>query len=578
VLDVSHSRLVGRTAELGRLLDQLDAAAAGRPVVTLISGDAGVGKTRLVTELAARARERGFTVLSGRCAELGDAVPYLPLADALRDATTGPAPRGLLLDALAARPVLSRLLPDRDAGQPAGGDMPGIVQQQLFGAVLGMLAELAEASPVLLILEDLHWADRSTRDLLTFLSRMLHSERLAVVATYRSDDMHRRHPLRPVVAELLRLPSVTSIELGPLPASAMAEHLTTISALPLDAAAIGQMITRAEGNPYYAEELLAASSAGSDLPAGLADLLLARIERLSGTAQQVLRTAAVTGRRVDDELVREASGLDEASYEEAVREAVAQQLLVPDGEQGLSFRHALLREAVYADLLPGERTRLHARLAELLADEHRLAEVPGTAAELAHHYLASHDIPGAFSASVLAGQEAERLAAPAEAHRHYDQALSLWERVSEPEKLSGMGRGKLALRSALSAADGGDLARAAAQLRRLLGYLGKKADPALLCRVNERLAYFLIDLDEDDAARAAAQTAVDALPPDPPRWEYARALATHARALLSMPDLEPARSRAEQARTAAKAAGALWVEADALVTLGLISERAGNIA
>lgn len=578
MLDVSHSRLVGRTAELGRLLDQLDAAAAGRPVVTLISGDAGVGKTRLVTELAARARERGFTVLSGRCAELGDAVPYLPLADALRDATTGPAPRGLLLDALAARPVLSRLLPDRDAGQPAGGDMPGIVQQQLFGAVLGMLAELAEASPVLLILEDLHWADRSTRDLLTFLSRMLHSERLAVVATYRSDDMHRRHPLRPVVAELLRLPSVTSIELGPLPASAMAEHLTTISALPLDAAAIGQMITRAEGNPYYAEELLAASSAGSDLPAGLADLLLARIERLSGTAQQVLRTAAVTGRRVDDELVREASGLDEASYEEAVREAVAQQLLVPDGEQGLSFRHALLREAVYADLLPGERTRLHARLAELLADEHRLAEVPGTAAELAHHYLASHDIPGAFSASVLAGQEAERLAAPAEAHRHYDQALSLWERVSEPEKLSGMGRGKLALRSALSAADGGDLARAAAQLRRLLGYLGKKADPALLCRVNERLAYFLIDLDEDDAARAAAQTAVDALPPDPPRWEYARALATHARALLSMPDLEPARSRAEQARTAAKAAGALWVEADALVTLGLISERAGNIA
>ena len=99
---------------------------------------------------------------------------------------------------------------------------------------------------------------------------------------------------------------------------------------------------------------------------------------------------------------------------------MAHQLLVPDGDQGYSFRHALLREAVYADLLPGERTRLHARLAELLADERRLAEVPGTAAELAHHCLASHDMPGAFAASVLAGQEAERLAAPAEAHRHYD--------------------------------------------------------------------------------------------------------------------------------------------------------------
>ena len=579
MLGVPHSELVGREAELSHLLATLESAASGRPVVTLVSGDAGVGKTRLVSELAARAREDGFTVLSGRCAELGDAVPYLPLADALRDATTGPSPGGVLLDALAARPVLSRLLPDRNESQPAGGDMPGLVQQQLFGAVLGMLAELAGASPVLLVLEDVHWADQSTRDLLTFLSRMLHNERLAVVATYRSDDMHRRHPLRPLVAELLRLPGVSSVELGPLAASAMAQHLTALSPRQLGAQAIDRMITRAEGNAYYAEELLAASSAGSQLPAGLADLLLARMERLSAATQQVLRTAAVTGRRVDDELVRRASGLDELVYDGAVREAVAHQLLVPDGEQGYSFRHALLREAIYADLLPGERTRLHARLADLLADERRLAEVPGTAAELAHHCLASHDIQGAFSASVLAGEEAERLAAPAEAHRHYDQALSLWERVSDPEKLSGLGRGKLAFRSAVSAADGGDLARAAGQLRRLLGYLTENTDRVLLCRVQERLSYFLNDLGEDPAAAAAGQAAVDALPPDPPTWEHARALATHARALLGFPDHEAiAGARAEQARVAAQAAGAPWVEADALVTLGLISERAGRIA
>jgi predicted ATPase len=261
-------------------------------------------------------------------------VPYLPLADALRDATTGPSAGGPVLDALAARPVLSRLLPDRNESQPAGGDMPGLVQQQLFGAVLGLLTELAAASPVLLVLEDVHWADQSTRDLLTFLSRMLHAERLAVVATYRSDDMHRRHPLRPLVAELLRLPSVSSIELGPLTASAMAQHLTALSLHRLDAKAIDRMITRAEGNAYYAEELLAASSAGSQLPAGLADLLLARMEQLSPAAQQVLRTAAVTGRRVDDEVVRQASGLDELVYDGAVREAVAHQLLVPDGDQG----------------------------------------------------------------------------------------------------------------------------------------------------------------------------------------------------------------------------------------------------
>ena len=162
----------------------------------------------------------------------------------------------------------------------------------------------------------------------------------------------------------------------------------------------------------------------------------------------MLRTAAVTGRRIDDELARQASGLAGPEYDEAVREAVAHQLLVPDGDRGYAFRHALLREAIYADLLPGERTRLHGRLAELLADERRLADVPGTAAELAHHSLASHDIPGAFAASVAAGREAERLAAPAEAHRHYNQALvavGAGPRAGEAER---DGRGKLAYRAA----------------------------------------------------------------------------------------------------------------------------------
>jgi predicted ATPase len=238
------------------------------------------------------------------------------------------------------------------------------------------------------VLEDMHWADRSTRDLLTFLSRVLHRERVAVIATYRTDDLHRGHPLRAVAAELLRLPSVTAVEVGPLRDEAMAEHLTALAQYPLEAAALEVIIRRAEGNTYYAEELLAASTCSSDLPAGLAELLLARLQRLSPAGQQVVHAAAVAGRRVEDDLVRQACGLEEPEYEQAVREAVANQLLVPDGEEGYAFRHALLREAAYADLLPGERTRLHARLAELLSDEVRLSSVPGTAAELAHHSLA----------------------------------------------------------------------------------------------------------------------------------------------------------------------------------------------
>jgi DNA-binding NarL/FixJ family response regulator len=580
VLQVSAVQLIGRESELGRLVALLDQAAAGEPVVALVSGDAGIGKTRLIAELAGQAAGRDFTVLSGRCAELGDSIPYLPLADALRAATTGPSAAAPLLDALAARPVLGRLLPDRGGTPQPGADLPGMAQQQLFGAVLGMLAEIAAGRPVLLILEDMHWADRSTRDLLTFLSRVLHRERVAVIATYRTDDLHRSHPLRPVIGELLRLPSVTAVELGPLPAPAMAEYLTSLAGRRLEAMAVDAIIRRAEGNAYYAEELLAASADGSELPAGLAGLLLARVERLSPAAQQVLRTAAVAGRRMDDDIVRQASGLVALEYEDGVRESVASQLLIPDGEDGYAFRHALIREAVYADLLPGERTRLHARLAELLADEIRLAAVPGSAAELAHHYLASHDIPNAFAASVRAGKEAEELAAPAEAHRHFDRALGLWDRVTEPEKIAGMDRGWLAFDSANNVAASGDVVRAVHQLRRLRSYLEPAADPALTCRVGERLAYFLLEINEAAAeaeAAEAAETAVNALPDDPPRWERARALATHAQTLMyKTQDDSTALARAEQALAAARAAGAPWVEADALVTLGLLDEWAGK--
>jgi DNA-binding CsgD family transcriptional regulator len=593
MLRASSGRLVGRDGELTRLLGLLDDAGAGRPSHALISGDAGVGKTRLVAELASRAADRGFLVLSGRCAELGDSIPYLPLADALREGTTTPgAATEPLAAALAARPVLGRLLPDRDAVAQPGGEVTGLAQQQLFGAVLGLLAELAGGHPVLLILEDLHWADRSTRDLVTFLSRVLHRERVAMVATYRTDDLHRRHPLRPVVAELLRLPSVASIELGPLGYADMASHLTALADGPLDPAALHRMVARAEGNAYYAEELLAsaapARSGGGDpargavggdvLPSGLSALLLARVEQLPTPAQQVLRAAAVGGRRVEDDIVQAASGLDGPEYEDAIRDCVAQQLLVPGGADGYVFRHALIREALYTDLLPGERTRLHARFAELLADPGRLAAVPGSAAELAHHCLASHDIAGAFAASVRAGQESERLAAPAEAHRHYDAALALWERVSEPEQLAGQDRDHLAFCSANCAASSGEIARAVQQLRRIRVFLGEDTDQVLASRVHERLAYYLLELDASADADTAARAAVELLPADPPRPERARALATHAQTLMHVGDEAAAARRAQEARAAARAAAAPWVEADALVTLGLLAERQGEPA
>jgi DNA-binding CsgD family transcriptional regulator len=588
VLRMSAGRMVGREGELNRLLTLLDDAEAGRSVVALVSGDAGVGKSRLISEVASLAAGRGYTVLSGHCAELGDSVPYLPLADALRGAAQSSGVR----DALSSRPALGRLLPEGGDGQQLDEDRSGLARQQMLGGVLGLLTELAAAAPVLLVLEDLHWADASTRDLVTFLSRMLHRERVALIGSYRSDDLHRRHPLRPVVAELQRLPSVISVDLAPLDPSALAEHLTATAPGRVDATVMNDIVARAEGNAYYAEELLAACYGSgrtehSALPAGLAALLLSRVEQVSDAAQRVLRAAAVAGPKADDELVQAASGLGAGEYEAAVREAVTHQLLVPDGTERYAFRHALLREAVYGDLLPGERTRLHATMSALLADEHRLA-MPGTAAELAQHCLASHDIPGAFAASVRAGDEAERLGAPAEAHRHYDQALALWERVTEPEKAAGMARAKLGLLSAVNAADSGDYERAVHLLRRLRQALAAKQgqgpdqdimDIMLASRIGERLAFYLMLLDDykafDEAINVARAT-VEATPAEPPTWQYARAISTYANTLLGENDYANPREWAERGLAAAQAAGALWVEADALVTLGFISNREGR--
>ena len=275
-----------------------------------------------------------------------------------------------------------------------------MARQQMFGAVLGTLAELAAASPLLLVLEDLHWADATTRHLLTFLG-MLHRERIAIVGTYRTDDLHRRHPLGEVVAELGRLPSVTLVELGPLPAAALAEHLSNLPNGPsrLSTALLSSLVDRAEGNAYYAEACLPPRRARRVRCPPASPRCCS-----PGWRGCPARRSRSCGQRPWPGGARTTSwssrlpALTTPTYEEAVRELVAHQLLVPDGPDGYRFRHALLREAVYGDLLPGERTRLHGRFAALLAD------VPGAAAELAYHSLTSHDVPGALAASVRAGR------------------------------------------------------------------------------------------------------------------------------------------------------------------------------
>ena len=395
---------VGRTEELARLAAAADRAAAGTPTSVLIGGEAGVGKTRLVGELVAGARAAGATVLAGGCVELGgEGVPFAPLIEALRAFV-----RDLDEPALArlvpgqARAELARLLPELGpsagaAGQRAafGGDPgPWSEQGRLFELLLGLLERLAAERRAVLVVEDLHWADRSTRDLLAFLVRNLRHGRLLLVATYRSDELHRRHPLRPFLAELDRGRRVERLELARFGPAEVAAQLAGIQGAPVPAELAGRIHARSGGNAFFVEELAAtAGGAERELPPSLRDTLLARIELLAEPAQQVLEVVSVAGAAVADPLLAEVAGLPEAELLAGLREAVSAHVLLADAGDGTyGFRHALVKEAVYAELLPGERTRLHARFAAALAARGQRRPGTGRRARLA---LVRRPRPGA---------------------------------------------------------------------------------------------------------------------------------------------------------------------------------------
>ena len=558
--------IVGRADELGRLLAHVQRAAEGRSSAVLVAGDAGVGKTRLLDEFTARAAERGVLVLAGHCVDLGDVgLPYLPFVDLLRPIAGEPE----LAPVAAANPVLAGLLAGRAAGPPPvspandGRDLsrplphraaPQPVDDgrlQLFEAVAGLICELAAAAPLLIVLEDLHWADRSSRDLIRYLLSRLVDEPVVVVASYRADDLHRRHPLRPLLAELVRLPTVERIELAPLPDGDLAALVRGLAAGGVPESTVEDVVARAEGNAFYAEELLAAGLQGEALPLGLTDVLLTRVEQRSPRTQQVLRIAAVAGRRVRHELVAAVGGTATAELEEALAEAVHHHLLVVSDDGRYRFRHALLREAVLADLLPGERVRLHASIAAYLG------EVPGagTAAERAHHARESNDLSGAFSASLEAAVDACMVGASAEQLQHLEAALALWPTVPDAAERAGRDQVTLLLETAAAARSVGELHRAVALLRSALGELGPDADPVVRARVHYTLAQAMVRVEDTAGAHRQSSAAMALVPAEPPSEVRTWAAATHARMSYTVGLMAEGDAAADEALAAADALG-----------------------
>ena len=577
LLSVS-STFVGRVEELQVLKAAKVRAADGKPAVVLVGGEAGVGKTRLVAELAAHCAAGGTRVLHGGCLPVGDgALPYAPIVEALRDLTSemGVATVRELIGP--SWPELARLLPA--LGEPdRTGPPEQAAQARLFELLLGLLDRLSKQAPLVLVVEDLHWADHSTRDLLAFLVRNLRRERVLVVVTYRDDEPGQQE-LGPYLAELDRSGRVERIELRRLDRTQTAAQLAGILGSIPAAELVDAMFVRSEGNPFFTEELLAVIRAGSsELPATLRDLLRGRIQALPQPAQQVLGVVAVAGTQVSHRLLAAAVGLSEAQLNQALRAAVTNQLLVTRrGQDGYGLRHALLREVIDGDLLPGERARLHATLAAAIAAHP--AQAGGSsatmAAELAYHWLAAGEPGRALPAAVEAGIQAERIFAFAEALRHYERALELWTRVPEAAKLASLDRITLLERAAEAAHLIHDQPRAVELVRAALTDMDQAADPARAGLLHERLGRYLYST-LDEGALLAYDHAVQLVPGGPPSAERARVLAGYAQILTLLARDTESRQVAEEALVAARQAGARQAQGRALACLGVALARLGD--
>ncbi len=557
-LETKSSRLVGRVEELGRLRVALDEAATGRGLAVLVAGEAGIGKTRLVAELAAVARDDGALVLSGRCIDLiGPGVPYFALLEALRSAPDA-GTEGDLRD-------LVRL------AEPDGQSSPG-GQLRVFERVQATLDERAAATTVVLILEDLHWADVSTLDFVAFMGRVIRDRRILVVGTYRTDEMRPGDPLARTVVELVRSREAVALELLPLCTGDVTALLEDVAGRALPDELTEAIITRSGGNPFFAEELLAAADRGEHaMPRVLRDALLQRVGQIGATGQAVLRVAAAFGHDVPHRLLAALTGVEDEPLDTAIRQTVEHGVLVPDrAAAAYRFRHALLAEAVHGTILPGEAERLHERLALALTHEPGLGGAGAGAGELARHWIAAGRPVQALAASMRAARDAESVYGMSEALRHLERALELWPDVAGGSDVASADLPEVLAWAAELADLTGRGPHAVELVRRAIDLVDADTDPVRAGLLHERLGSYLLPGGEWLAALAACQRAADLVPGRPPSAERARVLTTLGNALMlswrhgeSEPVCEEALATAEaigDPRSALRAEGILGID------------------
>jgi DNA-binding CsgD family transcriptional regulator/tetratricopeptide (TPR) repeat protein len=572
---LTSTRFVGRESQLAEVQLAYREASEGTPRLLLIAGDSGVGKTRLLSE--ARGTLDGAQVLLGQCLEQGELeLPYAPLLGALRPLVREQDP---VLAELSpgSRSHLATLLPHLGPASAADGGADG--QMRLFESLLELLHLLSVRRPLVLVLEDMHWADRSTRAFAAFLARSLIGERVLVLLSYRSDELHRKHPLRPLLAELVRLEIARLIELEPFDRDELAEALADILGEPPAEDLIDRLLMRTDGNALYVEELLAAALDGRGAtPQTLRDAFMLRIERMSADAGQAARAVAV-GRAMDESMIARLTAIGSSALRDALREAVAEHVLVADGEGRFSFRHALLREVVYDDLLPGERNAMHLELARQLESTGELAcaeDEAGRVAVIATHYAAAGDQSAALRATIRAAHEARRVHAYGEMADLYERAHGLWARVPDAEAVAGIDEVELLEHAAIAYALNGDMRHSEMLAEHGLRLLDPDTDPVRYARLLVRRGRSRWRLNQARAGSEDLERALELLPEEPSA-ERARLLSWIARTRTLRGHFREAISEGERALAVAQEAGLPVVVGEVLNTLGMANIALGEV-
>jgi DNA-binding CsgD family transcriptional regulator/tetratricopeptide (TPR) repeat protein len=573
-------QFIGRADELAtldRLLDGDD-----RLRLVLVGGEAGIGKSRLIAEWGRRARGRGALLLVGGAVDIAEtgALPYVAIVEALRPLTEDPG-RALLASAGPIGPDLARLLPSLGptpiSRAPLGGLPEEFAQLRLFEQLLGLLTRLATRQPTVLALEDLQWAEQSTRDLLVYLAHNVGDAPISLIGSFRSDELPPLHPMRAVLGQLIREPRTARLDLLPFGPEEHAAHVAQLLGTTPPPGLLRATYARSEGNPFFTEELLAASDPdAARLPDSLRDALLVRLRGISPAAREVVRVISV-GWSVPHPLLASVARLDEPVLMAALREAVDGALLVPDPATGrYGLRHPLLAEAMLADLLPAERSRLHRAFAEALEAEPELGDASPAraAAVLANHWYAAGVMRKALPALVAAADEARGVHAQGESLAHLVRASEIADRLRDAEAVMPIQRWELDSRTALAAEAIGDFERAIDAWHRALEHAADATNAVradLLVHLGET-EFLAGSLDRFVAARRAAVELVPAEPPTPLR---ALVLAKLAIALSLASQLAEARPMAEEALAVARRVGTRAEEGKALSTLGTVLYLSG---